>query len=496
MKKIKTVLISVFNKDGLDKICPKLHKNKIQIISTGGTKKYIENLGIPVISVESVTDYPSILGGRVKTLHPKIFGALLSRAESKSDFSDIRKYQIPKIDMVIVDLYPFKETVNSSDNENEIIEKIDIGGVSLVRAGAKNFSDVLVVSSRKQYHSVLNHIIDNDFSSDIAYRKKLASKAFKLILEYDRDIDEFFGLNANIYKSLRYGENPHQKGIFKGDIDDVFEKVNGKELSYNNLLDIDSAIRLIAEFNDTTFAIIKHNNECGVASSSNVHASYQLALEADPLSAFGGVLVTNKKIDYKSSLEINKLFFEILIAPEFDKKAIDVLVSKKNRIILLQKKSIDRDSSFRNILNGVLQQETDTIENNSDNWEVVTENKAESNEIEDLKFANKIVKHSKSNAIVLVKNKQMISSGVGQTSRVDALKFAIDKAKVFKLDVRNSAMASDAFFPFPDCIEIASRAGISSVVQPGGSIKDNLSVDACNDKGMSMYLSGIRHFYH
>ena len=303
-------------------------------------------------------------------------------------------------------------------------------------------------------------------------------------------------MNANIYKSLRYGENPHQKGIFKGDIDDVFEKVNGKELSYNNLLDIDSAIRLIAEFNDTTFAIIKHNNACGIASSSDVLASYQLALEADPLSAFGGVLVTNKKIDYKSSLEINKLFFEILIAPEFDKKAIDVLVSKKNRIILLQKKSIDRDSSFRNILNGVLQQETDTIENNSDNWEIVTENKAESNEIEDLKFANKIVKHSKSNAIVLVKNKQMISSGVGQTSRVDALKFAIDKAKVFKLDVRNSAMASDAFFPFPDCIEIASRAGISSVVQPGGSIKDNLSVDACNDKGMSMYLSGIRHFYH
>ena len=496
MKKIKTVLISVFNKDGLDTICPKFHKNKIQIISTGGTKKYIENLGIPVISVESVTDYPSILGGRVKTLHPKIFGALLSRSESKLDFSDIKKYEIPKIDMVIVDLYPFRETAKSSDNESKIIEKIDIGGVSLIRAGAKNFSDVLVVSSRKQYDSVLNYIIDNNFSSDIEYRKKLASEAFKLILEYDSDLDEFFGLNADIYKSLRYGENPHQKGIFKGNIDDVFEKLNGKELSYNNLLDIDSAIRLIAEFNDTTFAIIKHNNACGVASSSNVLASYQLALEADPLSAFGGVLVTNKKIDYKSSLEINKLFFEILIAPEFDKKAIGVLMSKKNRIILLQKKYINRDFSFRNILNGVLLQETDNIENNSDDWKAVTENKAKSNEIKDLKFANKIVKHSKSNAIVLVKNKQMISSGVGQTSRVDALNFAIAKAKVFKLDVRNSAMASDAFFPFPDCVEIASKAGISSVVQPGGSIKDNLSIKLCNDKGMSMYLSGIRHFYH
>ena len=494
--KIKSVLISVFNKEGLDELCRFFFQNQIDIFSTGGTERYIKSLNIPVKSVESVTGYPSILGGRVKTLHPKIFGSLLSRNNSEEDQDDIKKYELPKIDMVVVDLYPFSETVRFSNEDNEIIEKIDIGGVSLIRAGAKNFSDIIVVSRKEQYSLVLDYLKENNFSSQLDFRQKLAFEAFNLISQYDKDIDEYFGLKCGVYTNLRYGENPHQKAIFKGNLDQIFKKLNGKDLSYNNLLDVDSAIKLISEFHDPTFAIIKHNNACGIASAKDSLSSYLLAFQADPLSAFGGVLISNTKIDYKTSIEIDKLFFEILIAPEFDQKALEVLKSKKNRILLLQKKINIQNSSYRNILNGVIQQDYDNIENISKNWKLVTNTNASGTQIEDLEFANKIVKHSKSNAIVLVKNKQMISSGIGQTSRIDALKFAIEKAKQFKFDVKGASMASDAFFPFPDCVEIASSVGISTIVQPGGSVKDELSIKACNDQKISMFFTGLRHFYH
>ena len=494
--KIKSVLISVFNKEGLDELCRFFFQNQIHIFSTGGTEKYIKSLNIPVKSVESVTGYPSILGGRVKTLHPKIFGSLLSRNNSVEDQDDIKKYELPKIDMVVVDLYPFSETVRLSNDDNEIIEKIDIGGVSLIRAGAKNFSDIIVVSQKEQYSLVLDYLKENNFSSQLDFRQKLAFEAFNLISQYDKDIDVYFGLKCGVYTNLRYGENPHQKALFKGNLDQVFKKLNGKDLSYNNLLDVDSAIKLISEFHDPTFAIIKHNNACGIASAKDSLSSYLLAFQADPLSAFDGVLISNTKIDYKTSIEIDKLFFEILIAPEFDQKALKVLKSKKNRILLLQKKINIQNSSYRNILNGVIQQDYDNIENISKNWKLVTNTNASGSQIEDLEFANKIVKHSKSNAIVLVKNKQMISSGIGQTSRIDALKFAIEKAKQFKFDVKGASMASDAFFPFPDCVEIASSVGISTIVQPGGSVKDELSIKACNDQKISMFFTGLRHFYH
>ena len=494
--KIKSVLISVFNKEGLDELCRFFFQNQIDIFSTGGTEKYIKSLNIPVKSVESVTGYPSILGGRVKTLHPKIFGSLLSRNNSVEDQDDIKKYELPKIDMVVVDLYPFSETVRLSNDDNVIIEKIDIGGVSLIRAGAKNFSDIIVVSQKEQYSLVLDYLKENNFSSQLDFRQKLAFEAFNLISQYDKDIDVYFGLKCGVYTNLRYGENPHQKAVFKGNLDQIFKKLNGKDLSYNNLLDVDSAIKLISEFHDPTFAIIKHNNACGIASAKDSLSSYLLAFQADPLSAFGGVLISNTKIDYKTSIEIDKLFFEILIAPEFDQKALEVLKSKKNRILLLQKKINIQNSSYRNILNGVIQQDYDNIENISKNWKLVTNTNASGTQIEDLEFANKIVKHSKSNAIVLVKNKQMISSGIGQTSRIDALKFAIEKAKQFKFDVKGASMASDAFFPFPDCVEIASSVGISTIVQPGGSVKDELSIKACNDQKISMFFTGLRHFYH
>jgi len=494
--KIKSVLISVFNKEGLDELCRFFFQNQIDIFSTGGTERYIKSLNIPVKSVESVTGYPSILGGRVKTLHPKIFGSLLSRNNSEEDQDDIKKYELPKIDMVVVDLYPFSETVRFSNEDNEIIEKIDIGGVSLIRAGAKNFSDIIVVSRKEQYSLVLDYLKENNFSSQLDFRQKLAFEAFNLISQYDKDIDEYFGLKCGVYTNLRYGENPHQNALFKGNLDQIFKKLNGKDLSYNNLLDVDSAIKLISEFHDPTFAIIKHNNACGIASAKDSLSSYLLAFQADPLSAFGGVLISNTKIDYKTSIEIDKLFFEILIAPEFDQKALEVLKSKKNRILLLQKKINIQNSSYRNILNGVIQQDYDNIENISKNWKLVTNTNASGTQIEDLEFANKIVKHSKSNAIVLVKNKQMISSGIGQTSRIDALKFAIEKAKQFKFDVKGASMASDAFFPFPDCVEIASSVGISTIVQPGGSVKDELSIKACNDQKISMFFTGLRHFYH
>ena len=496
MKKIQTALISVFDKVGIDKIASKLNENKIQIISTGGTQKYIESLKIPVTGVESLTEYPSILGGRVKTLHPKIFGGILYRDDNRKDLEETNKYDLPKIDLVIVDLYPFEETVKSTDDESEIIEKIDIGGVSLLRASAKNYSKTLVVSSKNNYDEFITYMEENNYSSDIKFRKIYASKAFGITSEYDSQIDNFFGVSSGEYPELRYGENPHQKAIFKGNLSKVFHKINGKDLSYNNILDINSAISLITEFKTTSFAIIKHNNACGIASCSSVLSSYKKALMSDPLSAFGGVLITNKNLDSASAVEINKLFFEVLIAPDFDKKSVEILKEKKNRIILQMNNFILEKISLKKMLGGYLQQDLDTAENKVENWNVVTEIKPSNEDYIDLEFANKIVKHSKSNAIVLVKGNQMISSGVGQTSRVDALKHAIEKAKTFGFTTEGSVMASDAFFPFPDCIEIAANAGIQSVVQPGGSIKDNLSIDACNKAQISMVITGMRHFYH
>ena len=495
MRKISTALISVFNKDGIKEIATKLHNQNIKIISTGGTKSFIVNLGIPVTSVESITDYPPILGGRVKTLHPKIFGGILYR-DKQVDLDEVKKFNIPKIDLVIVDLYQFEDTITSTNDESEIIEKIDIGGVSLIRAAAKNYNKTLVVSSKKNYKEVITYLEKNKYSTDITFRKKFALKAFNITSEYDSQIDEYFGLKSGHYPVLRYGENPHQKAFFKGDLDNVFQKLNGKNLSYNNLLDIDSAIKLISEFSSVTFAIIKHNNACGIASCSTVLTSYKKALESDPLSAFGGVLITNHKVDVNSASEMNNLFFEILIAPDYDEESLKILKSKKNRILLKLKETNFDSRSSKKVLGGYLNQDFDIAENKIKNWKVVTQKTPSSKNYEDLQFANKIVKHSKSNAIVLVKNSQMISSGVGQTSRVDALKHAIEKAKTFGFDIKGSVMASDAFFPFPDCVEIAAGSGICSIVQPGGSIKDDLSIDVCNNTNISMVLTGMRHFYH
>jgi phosphoribosylaminoimidazolecarboxamide formyltransferase/IMP cyclohydrolase len=500
MKKLKiaSALISVFNKEGISEVCMALFRKEITIYSTGGTKKFIENLDIPVKSVESLTGYPSILGGRVKTLHPKIFGSILSRSSNKQDLIDQKTHDIPKINLVIVDLYPFKETVIKIKDKNEIIEKIDIGGVSLIRAAAKNYDDVLVVSSRNQYVELLEDLESNNFITNEELRKSYASKAFKLVTEYDRDISDYFNEsfeNENS-KILRYGENPHQCAVFQGNINDVFSQLHGKDLSYNNLLDVDSAVKLITEFTDTTFAIIKHNNACGIASALDVVSSYDLAFVADSLSAFGGVLISNKEVDVLSAKKMNTLFFEIIIAPSYQEKALNILKSKKNRIILIQKRAIKNQKSYKSILNGRLEQDVDNIKNDDSNWDRVTKMMPSNRELKDLEFANKVVKHSKSNSIVLVKNLQMISSGVGQTSRIDALNFAIDKARRFGFSIKGSVMASDAFFPFPDCVEIAAKSGISSIIQPGGSIKDNLSIEMCDKNNISMVFSGIRHFYH
>ena len=500
MKKLKiaSALISVSNKEGISEVCMALFRKEITIYSTGGTKKFIENLDIPVKSVESLTGYPSILGGRVKTLHPKIFGSILSRSSNKQDLIDQRTHDIPKINLVIVDLYPFKETVIKIKDKNEIIEKIDIGGVSLIRAAAKNYDDILVVSSRNQYIKLLEDLESNNFITNEKLRKSYASKAFKLVTEYDRDISDYFNEsfeNENS-KILRYGENPHQRAVFQGNINDVFSQLHGKDLSYNNLLDVDSAVKLITEFTDTTFAIIKHNNACGIASALDVVSSYDLAFAADSLSAFGGVLISNKEVDVLSAKKMNTLFFEIIVAPSYQEKALNILKSKKNRIILVQKRTIKNQQSYKSILNGRLEQDVDNIKNDDSNWDRVTKMTPSNRELKDLEFANKVVKHSKSNSIVLVKNLQMISSGVGQTSRIDALNFAIDKARRFGFSIKGSVMASDAFFPFPDCVEIAAKSGISSIIQPGGSIKDNLSIEMCDKNNISMVFSGIRHFYH
>ena len=503
-KKIKNVLVSVFNKDGLLSVIKKLDKHGVNIYSTGGTEQYIKNNNIKVTKVEDLTSYPSILGGRVKTLHPKIFGGILARRDVEEDKDQLTKYVIPEFDLVIVDLYPFEKTVQIPNvTEDEIIEKIDIGGISLIRAAAKNFKDVLVVSEIRQYDQLLD-IIKEDCSSSLKDRQKFAINAFKISSNYDTNIFNYFSDNSNdifvqnINKKydLRYGENPHQEGVFFGNLEDFLTKLNGKDLSYNNLLDIDAAINLISEFDELTFAILKHNNACGVASRDNLLDAWKSALEADPISAFGGVLITNHEINLETAKEIDKLFYEVLIAPSFAKDALELLTQKKNRVILLQKNVLLPNKQFRTILNGVLQQEKDLKTDSTDDMKTVTKVSPTKQEEIDLIFASKICKHTKSNTIVFAKNKQLISSGVGQTSRVDALNQAVKKAISFKFNLNGAVMASDAFFPFPDCVSLANEAGVTSVIQPGGSIKDNLSIEYCDKHEMSMVMTGIRHFKH
>jgi len=498
-KSQKSALISVYDKHGIEKIAKKLSDLNIRIISTGGTEKYLTELGYEIEKVENLTDYPSIFGGRVKTLHPKIFGGILFRRENTNDSNEKIEYDIPSIDYVIVDLYPFENTVNDAKSHEEIIEKIDIGGISLIRAAAKNFNNVVCISSINQYDDFINDLNNNKGVFSIEQKKNYAAKAFKISSNYDNFINQYFE-KGSIEKSneLRYGENPHQKGSFIGDFDSIFEKLNGKELSYNNLLDIDSAYNLIKEFwnNDSTFAILKHNNACGLATRNSILEAYKHALEGDPVSAFGGVLISNKEIDEQSANEMNSLFFEVVMAPSYSADALEILKGKKNRIIL-KIKNVELDNkTVRTCLNGILIQDRDNITDRIDDLEYVTNKRPSDKEIEDLLFASKVSKHTKSNTIVLAKNNQLISSGTGQTSRVDALNQAIDKAKKFNFNLKNSVMASDAFFPFPDCVEIASSNGICSVIQPGGSIKDNLSIDYCNKNNLSMVFTGNRHFKH
>ena len=503
-KKIKNVLVSVFNKDGLLSVIKKLDEHGVNIYSTGGTEQYIKNNNIKVTKVEDLTSYPSILGGRVKTLHPKIFGGILARRDVEEDKDELTKYVIPEFDLVIVDLYPFEKTIQIPNvTEDEIIEKIDIGGISLIRAAAKNFKDVLVVSEISQYNQLLD-IIKEDCSSSLKDRQKFAINAFKISSNYDTNILNYFSDNSNnifvqnINKkyNLRYGENPHQEGVFFGNLEDFLTKLNGKDLSYNNLLDIDAAINLMSEFDESTFAILKHNNACGVASRDNLLDAWKSALEADPISAFGGVLITNRNINLETAEEIDKLFYEVLIAPSFAKDALEFLTQKKNRVILLQKSVLLPNKQFRTILNGVLQQEKDLKTDSTEDMKTVTKVTPTKQEEIDLIFASKICKHTKSNTIVFAKNKQLIASGVGQTSRVDALNQAVKKAISFKFNLNGAVMASDAFFPFPDCVSLANEAGVTSVIQPGGSIKDNLSIEYCDKHEMSMVMTGIRHFKH
>jgi len=503
-KKIKSALISVFSKDGIEPIVKELSKRDVKIYSTGGTYNFISKLGYKVIKVEDITNYPSILSGRVKTLHPKIFGGILSRRELAQDMQETKKFEIPSIDLVIVDLYPFEKTVQAGSSEDEIIEKIDIGGIALIRAAGKNYNDVTCISSKDDYTKFLDIYIKKEGSLSIDDRKKFALNAFKNSSKYDRAIYNFFinvenfNLKDQTKIILRYGENPHQKGSFFGDIDDIIEKIHGKELSYNNLLDIDSAIDLISEFKDEkpTFAILKHNNACGLAIRNTIEDAYKDALAADPISAFGGVLISNSDINKSTASTINDLFCEVVIAPKIHQDAMEVLKEKKNRIILILKNFPEKKSLIRSCLNGFLQQDCDAISDSQEILSYPTLKKPNQNEIQDLLFASKISKNTKSNTIVLVKNKQLLASGTGQTSRVDALNQAINKAKKFDFDLRSAVMASDAFFPFPDCAEIAHKAGITSIIQPGGSIKDNLTIDYCNKNNLSMVFTGVRHFKH
>ena len=504
-KTIQSALISVFSKEGLEPIVRLLNSQNVTLYSTGGTEEFIKNLGIPVIPVEDVTSYPSILGGRVKTLHPKVFGGILNRQDNPSDVQQMEEFNIPQIDLVIVDLYPFEKTVASGASEADIIEKIDIGGISLIRAAAKNFQDTVIVASVNEYTNLLEIITAQNGATTLNERKLFATKAFHVSSHYDTAIFNYFNTDETIYKEsiaegqvLRYGENPHQKGFFFGDFDAIFNKVHGKELSYNNLLDVDAAVNLINEFKNDgpTFAILKHNNACGLASRKTISEAYVAALACDPTSAFGGVLIANTKIDVATALEINKLFCEVVIAPEYENEAITILEEKKNRIILVQNEVELTNKQVRTCLNGLLIQERNNITDNKADLKTVTTTSPSEQEIEDLIFASKVCKNTKSNTIVFAKNGTLISSGTGQTSRVDALVQAIEKAKDFGFDLKGASMASDAFFPFPDCVQLAKEAGITAVIQPGGSIKDQLSIDYCNENKLAMVFTGTRHFKH
>ncbi|MDG1227173.1 MAG: bifunctional phosphoribosylaminoimidazolecarboxamide formyltransferase/IMP cyclohydrolase [Polaribacter sp.] len=504
-KTIKSALISVFHKDGLEPIVRKLNELNVTIYSTGGTENFIKDLGISVIPVDEVTSYPSILGGRVKTLHPKVFGGILNRQDNQSDAAELAEFNIPQIDLVIVDLYPFEKTVASGAPEQDIVEKIDIGGISLIRAAAKNFKDTFIVSSMDQYDRFLSILSENHGETTIATRKQFASKAFNISSHYDTAIFNYFNEDEIVYKAseqnskvLRYGENPHQKGYFFGDLEAMFDKLHGKELSYNNLLDVDAAVNLINEFRGEapTFAILKHNNACGFAQRETISQAYTDALAGDPVSAFGGVLIANTEIDVETAEKIHTLFCEVVIAPSFSEDALAILKGKKNRIILIQKDIELPTTTVRTCLNGSLVQDKDSITDKLSDLKYATENKPTQSELDDLLFASKLCKNTKSNTIILVKNKQLLAGGTGQTSRVDALNQAIEKANSFKFDLNGCVMASDAFFPFPDCVEIADNAGIKSVIQPGGSIKDQLSIDYCNENNISMVMTGIRHFKH
>src|SRR5690554_1271273 len=506
-KKIQSALISVFDKNGLEPIVKELHKNNVTIYSTGGTETFIKDLGIPVVPVEDVTSYPSILGGRVKTLHPKVFGGILNRQDNDSDVQQMKDYAIPQIDLVIVDLYPFEKTVASGANEADVIEKIDIGGISLIRAAAKNFKDTVIVAAVDEYTTFLNFYTENNGATTLAQRKFLATKAFHISSHYDSAIFNYFNqeteesilkISYNEGQTLRYGENPHQKGYFFGNFDELFTKIHGKELSYNNLLDVDAAVNLMNEFKGDapTFAILKHNNACGIAQKATIKEAYLAALAGDPTSAFGGVLIANGNIDKETAEEINKLFCEIVIAPSFDEEAVTILQEKKNRILLLINDIELPKTQVRTCLNGILFQDKDNVTDTKEHLTNVTTLVPTNEQVEDLLFASKICKHTKSNTIVLAKGKQLYASGTGQTSRVDALRQAIEKANSFDFDLNGAVMASDAFFPFPDCVEIAGNAGIKAVIQPGGSIKDQLSIDYCNENQIAMVTTGVRHFKH
>lgn len=504
-KQIKTALISVYHKDGLDKILRILNDNGVRLLSTGGTQSFIQQQGYKCDAVEDLTGYPSILGGRVKTLHPKVFGGILNRRDNNGDKEQIAKYDIPEIDLVIVDLYPFEDTVASGASHGDIIEKIDIGGISLIRAAAKNYKDVVIVASKAQYEPLYNKFMEYGSASTTEEdRLWFAKEAFAVSSAYDSHIFNYFDqdcpsalrLAVNGAKVMRYGENPHQKGYFFGNFDEMFTQLHGKEISYNNLLDIDAAVNLMADFTETSFGILKHNNACGFASRPTVLEAWKDALAGDPVSAFGGVLITNAEVDAATAEEMHKIFFEVCIAPSYTDDALKILEQKKNRIILVQKPFTRPAMQYRSILNGALGQERDSHVETPEELKQVTIKAVEPSQIEDLLFANKIVKHSKSNAIVLAKNKQLCASGIGQTSRVDALKQAIEKAHSFNFDLNGAVMASDAFFPFGDCVEIAHKAGVTAVIQPGGSIRDNESIEYCNNNGVAMVTTGVRHFKH
>ena len=505
--KIKSALVSVFYKDNLAPIIDLLKANGVTIYSTGGTQKFIEDQGAEVIPVENLTSYPSIFGGRVKTLHPKIFGGILYRRDHEGDQSQADEFEIPSIDLVIVDLYPFEETVASGAAEEDIVEKIDIGGISLIRAAAKNFQDVLIVSSREQYPALESLLREKNCATDLSDRRKYAAESFDISSHYDSAIFNYFNQEEKLDKfkvsersgkQLRYGENPHQEGHFFGPLNDLFDQLNGKELSYNNLVDIDAAVSLIEEFDDSenAFAILKHTNACGMATGTDVKDAYLRAFAADTVSAFGGVLVCNQTVDLAAAEEMHSLFFEVLIAPAFSDDALALLKGKKNRVLLVKKQNLTAQKQFKSLLNGVIVQDRDLISDKSAGFKLVTKKDVTSTEKEALEFASKICKHTKSNTIVLAKDGQLLSSGVGQTSRVDALRQAIDKAKSFGFDLNGAVMASDAFFPFPDCVEIAHGEGISAVIQPGGSIKDELSINFCDSNSMAMVFTGTRHFKH